>query len=110
MKKFVFRHWIIFVALLSAFILVFLFIPFISSNSGFKDNVNPCPQYNGDFGPLCNLTQTTSLYGYLLDREPIISINWSIPLSIFFIIFVAIYGELKLIILIIRKKSKKYHF
>src|SRR6185312_16436132 len=101
MKKFVFRHWIFFVAVLSSFILVFFFVPFITTNGGNENTVNPCSQYNCEFGPLCNLNPTISLTSYLLDREPIISITWNIPLSMFFIIFVTIYGELKLTTLII---------
>jgi len=109
MKKFVSRHKIVFLSVLIAFIIVFFFIPFILTNSAADANaVNPCP-YNGNQFELCNLNAPLSLFSYLQDRGPIISISWSIPLVAFIIIFAFFYGELKLIISVIsfKRKTKK---
>ncbi len=107
MKKFISKHITFIIASIIA-IIVLVNIPFIlidTSKSG--TGISTCPASN-PFWKLCNLTVPVSLVSYIQDREPIISINWKIPVIWFLIIFGAIYGDSKLINYIIKYPRKKH--
>jgi hypothetical protein len=105
MRKFISKHWIFLVSLIVAIAITFFYVPFILTNPPSNGmTVNPCPP---EFERLCNLSKPVTLYNYLQDREPITSIGWHIPAITTIFIFAILYGEIKSISYIIKKKDKK---
>jgi hypothetical protein len=98
---------IILIAALFALIIVFFYAPFIVLNPPIlPGGGEPCSKVPQGF--LCNLNPTVSIFGYLYDREPILSISWEVLIVAFIVAFAIFCGELTVLAYVIKFQVKKH--